>query len=113
MQDVLLKLARYPYISGHFLYSGMAVPFGEDISGVTGLNHLYITFPYRDDPDVYTNSPRGEMRVADRLVFVFWAIPIFEDEAQLLNRLGAEHFDRLLGEQSLSAHQLNRPHIHV
>lgn len=113
MRDLLHKVACYPYISNRFVYSGMAIPIGDDIAGKPTLNHVYITYPYQDDPNIYTESPSGEIPLGDRLIFVFWIIPVFQQEIELLKRVGAEEFDRLLGESEIKAFDLDRKPIVV
>ena len=108
MRDLLLRIAGYPYLVKQFIYSGQAIPIGENLAGVDGLNHVYLTFPYEDDDQIYTKSPKGQIGLDDRLIMVLWGIPIFEKEARMLRKVGAEEFDRLLGRERIPFHNLER-----
>jgi hypothetical protein len=107
-RDLLLRICSYPYLIQKFIYSGDTFPIGDDFCSIPRLNYIYLTFPYEEDISVYSESPKGQIMMQDRLIQTFWAIPIFEEEAKLLKKIGPTKFDELLGNSDFQAYNLHR-----
>ncbi|KAB8145757.1 suppressor of fused domain protein [Chloroflexia bacterium SDU3-3] len=92
--ELLIMLASYPYTQ-HIIYdSGFIIPIGTPVAPHSNLRYLYLTYPYQDDPHIFTDTPFGQISTPDLLIQTWWAFPISHEEALFVRSHGPTAFDQ-------------------
>jgi hypothetical protein len=92
--ELLMMLASYPYSQNVLYESGSIIPIGGTVVPDSALTYVYLTYPYQDDPHIYTSTPAGQIDTDDVLIQTWWAIPISREEAVFVRRFGPDTFEK-------------------
>lgn len=109
VQNALLMIAGYPFMQEFMYYAGCIIPTGGPLFRGSEMEYLYFTYPYEDDPNVFTPAPRGQIEREDALIQTLWVFPIHRSEARYVEQSGADAFEKLLGAGDFHAYDVTRP----
>lgn len=97
--ELLALVAEHPITHNVEIGPGAILPIGEPVAPGSGMEYLYLTYPYLDDVGLLTGNPHGQIDRPDVLVQTLWVFPIYRSELQVLQKHGVEVF-----EERLNAH---------
>ncbi len=97
--DLLLMIAAYPFLQHFTYYPGCAIPIGSPVIDGSPMTALYFTYPYRDDPKIYTETPWGQVKCGSILVHTWWVFPVYLAEVQYIQKHDADAFEDLCYER--------------
>ena len=94
--DLLALIAEHPHRHEVEVGPGYVLPIGEPIAPGSGMEYLYFTYPYLDDPRMFEGRPQGQIERPDALIQWLWVLPIYLSERNYLRKIGTEAFEELL-----------------
>ncbi|GEM50160.1 suppressor of fused domain protein [Deinococcus cellulosilyticus] len=96
--DLLFRIAQVPYLISRSLDAGetLVISRQHGIGGGSPMTSVYLTYPYEDDPLIYTSDPLGQLKFANLRIQTLWVIPIHESERQLILDQGPDAFEEIL-----------------
>jgi hypothetical protein len=97
--EVLLLAAEHPFAHGIEYGPGFVLPIGEPIARGSGMEYLYFTYPFLDDPKIYEGGAYGQIDREGFLIQTLWIFPIYRSEYLHLRTVGVDAFEDLLFER--------------
>lgn len=94
--DLLALIAEHPHRHRVEVGPGYVLPIGEPVAPGSGMEYLYFTYPYLDDPRMFEGRPQGQIERPDVLIQWLWALPIYLSEFNYIKRVSPEAFEDLL-----------------
>jgi hypothetical protein len=93
ISGLMLLVAQYPFSAQVEYQPGYVLPIGEPVVSGSGMEFLYLTYPYVDDVRMLEGRPWGQIERGKYLIQTLWAIPIYRSEVSFLRRHGPDVFE--------------------
>lgn len=94
--ELLALVAEHPHRHGVEVGPGYVLPIGEPVAPGSGMEYLYLTYPYLDDPRMFEGKPSGQIDRPDALIQWLWVLPIYLSEFSYIKKTGPDAFEELL-----------------
>jgi hypothetical protein len=94
--ELLALVAEHPHRHSVEIGPGYVLPIGEPVAQGSGMEYLYFTYPYLDDPRMFEGRPQGQIERPDVLMQWLWVLPIYLSEFNYIKRTGPDAFEELL-----------------
>jgi hypothetical protein len=94
--ELLALVAEHPHRHGVEVGPGYVLPIGEPVAQGSGMEYLYFTYPYLDDPRMFEGRPQGQIERPELLIQWLWVLPIYLSEFNYIKRTGPDAFEELL-----------------
>ncbi len=95
--ELLVLIAEHPYNHAIEVGPGFILPIGEPVVPGSGMEYLYYTYPYLDDPQIY-EQPYGQIERPQLMIQTLWVFPIYRSEVQFIRRNGPDAWETRLQE---------------
>lgn len=94
--ELLALVAEHPHRHGVEVGPGYVLPVGEPVARGSGMEYLYFTYPYLDDPRMFEGRAQGQIERPDALIQWLWVLPIYLTERNYIRSTGPDAFEELL-----------------